>query len=263
MSQGRFVLEHRGRAFAIEPGVVLTVGRGDACDVRIDDDARVSRHHATFALEAAGLVVEDHRSRNGVLLNGGRIVERAVLRAGDRVTIGAQVFTVHAEHELPRALAATITRQRRSRPPTPPRGSETTTEQVESTPKLLIEAALEALAGDRLADAKHAGHAAATTVGAILGLGLPADPRLLAGLARVLIRLGQRTGDPEWLDELFDLHRQAGRLLDADAVFALSAIDAGLRARSTDAAAAYVAGIATSCTAPADAMRLRRLEGLF
>src|SRR5687768_14253022 len=155
----RFVLEHRGRAYGMEPDIPIAVGRGESCEVRIEDDARVSRHHATFSLAEGQPIVEDKRSRNGVLVNGAPIQARAKLRDGDRVTIGAQVFTVR-DLEVQRTpnpvQLARIAKRARQRLTPPSIVDEPTTERVESAPALLIAAANEALGADRIADAKHA-----------------------------------------------------------------------------------------------------------
>jgi hypothetical protein len=262
----RFVIEHRGRVYGIEGDVTIAVGRGESCEVRIEDDARVSRHHATFSFVDGAPLVEDRRSRNGVLLNGAPIEEKAKLRDGDRVTIGAQVFTVRDQeaHKTPNPvqLARIAKRARQRLTPASISNDEPTTERVESAPALLIAAANEALGADRLVDAKHAGSSLVEAIAGGLALGMVADDRLYASMSRLLIRLAQRTSDPEWLDELFDLHRVASRVVDADAVFALSSVDAVIRARSVDAANGYLAAMAERRVGP-DAMRLRRLEQLF
>ena len=54
--------------------------------VMLDDDY-VSRDHAILELGAEGLVVQDLNSKNGTYVNDCR-VQRAVLRAGDRLRVG-------------------------------------------------------------------------------------------------------------------------------------------------------------------------------
>ena len=67
----------------------VTIGRGDACELRIEWDERVSRIHAV--MERVGddwVVADDGLSRNGTFVNGARIsgrrrlAERDVLRVG-------------------------------------------------------------------------------------------------------------------------------------------------------------------------------------
>lgn len=63
----------------------MTVGRDPACDIS-DADPRLSRRHAEFVATAAGLVVRDLESRNGIRVNG-RHVREAVITPGDLVEI--------------------------------------------------------------------------------------------------------------------------------------------------------------------------------
>lgn len=63
----------------------MTVGRDPACDIS-DADPRLSRRHAEFVATAAGLVVRDLESRNGIRVNG-RNVREAVITPGDLVEI--------------------------------------------------------------------------------------------------------------------------------------------------------------------------------
>ncbi|MFO7156809.1 MAG: adenylate/guanylate cyclase domain-containing protein [Pseudomonadota bacterium] len=54
----------------------------------------VSRRHGRLVLQGDTLVIEDTGSRNGILLNGRRIENRAVLRAGDVIEIGENRLSV-------------------------------------------------------------------------------------------------------------------------------------------------------------------------
>ena len=72
----------------------FTVGRNPSCQLTIDGDALISRKHATFTVTPNGVVVDDHDSRNGVIVNGARIENQALLRSGDTILIGVQEFTL-------------------------------------------------------------------------------------------------------------------------------------------------------------------------
>lgn len=77
----------------IEPGTVKTIGRTARADF-IVDAALISRIHCRLTADRSDLlVVEDLGSTNGTLVNG-RKVDRMVLRAGDRVTVGRVEFEV-------------------------------------------------------------------------------------------------------------------------------------------------------------------------
>jgi Protein of unknown function (DUF3662)/FHA domain len=67
------------------PKVVL--GRSREADVRVSD-VNVSRRHAEIRQEGAGYWIVDLDSTNGLEVNGKR-VDRAELRDGDRITLGA------------------------------------------------------------------------------------------------------------------------------------------------------------------------------
>jgi pSer/pThr/pTyr-binding forkhead associated (FHA) protein len=65
----------------------VTVGKGDANDIALDDPT-VSRLHATLEQFADGWCVSDLGSSNGTYLNGERILGQRRLRHGDEIRIG-------------------------------------------------------------------------------------------------------------------------------------------------------------------------------
>jgi phosphoserine phosphatase RsbU/P len=65
----------------------FTIGRADDCDAIIPD-FRVSRLHARIVSEGDQYFVEDAQSRHGTFVNGDR-TQRALLKAGDEITLGA------------------------------------------------------------------------------------------------------------------------------------------------------------------------------
>jgi putative nucleotidyltransferase with HDIG domain len=79
-----------GRAFTIPEGRRLTIGRMPQCDIQIDDQA-LSRRHCTVEMTDGGLAVVDLSSANGTFVNDAPI-ERATLRPGDRLRVGATVL---------------------------------------------------------------------------------------------------------------------------------------------------------------------------
>ena len=79
----------------LAPGSVKTVGRTARADFVIDA-ALVSRVHCRLTADASNqLIVEDLGSTNGTQVNG-QTVRRALLKAGDTVTVGRVEFTVDA-----------------------------------------------------------------------------------------------------------------------------------------------------------------------
>jgi pSer/pThr/pTyr-binding forkhead associated (FHA) protein len=74
-------------------GAVKTIGRAAEADFILDAPL-LSRVHCRLTADAsAQLVVEDLESQNGTFVNGRRI-NRATLKAGDRLTVGRVEFTV-------------------------------------------------------------------------------------------------------------------------------------------------------------------------
>ena len=71
---------------------VMTVGRSEDADIRVDGDF-ISRVHARITTADAGAVtVEDVASKNGIRVNG-QEVKRHVLRHGDVLSLGKLHFT--------------------------------------------------------------------------------------------------------------------------------------------------------------------------
>src|SRR5271170_4414704 len=79
--------EDRVERFDI-PAASITVGRGEACQVRIRH-ASVSRAHARLHFGERGVEIEDLESANGTFIDGVRIAGRAPLAVGSIVLLGA------------------------------------------------------------------------------------------------------------------------------------------------------------------------------
>jgi pSer/pThr/pTyr-binding forkhead associated (FHA) protein len=83
---------------------VLLIGRHPECDFRIELPM-ISRRHCCVALAYDKIFVRDLGSHNGVRVNG-RVVEEAMLQAGDEVAIGPLIYRLVAESAIPSPLAA-------------------------------------------------------------------------------------------------------------------------------------------------------------
>lgn len=82
--------------FRVLPGSMKTMGRAPRADF-IVTAALVSRLHCRIMLsEHDRLDVEDLGSTNGTWVNG-RKVERAPLRAGDKIRVGRVEFVIKTE----------------------------------------------------------------------------------------------------------------------------------------------------------------------
>ncbi len=76
-------------------GTVKTIGRTARADF-IVDAALISRIHCRLTADRTDqLVVEDLDSTNGTMVNGEK-VDRTILRAGDRLTVGRIEFEIVA-----------------------------------------------------------------------------------------------------------------------------------------------------------------------
>jgi len=71
----------------------FAVGRNASCQLSLDDPL-VSRRHALLTVGPSGVEIEDLQSRNGVLVNGARIVGAVALQVGDKIVIGSQEMTL-------------------------------------------------------------------------------------------------------------------------------------------------------------------------
>ncbi|MFO0562213.1 MAG: FHA domain-containing protein [Polyangiales bacterium] len=89
----------------------LVIGRGDNCDIIIDDPDS-SRHHAEFSRDDQGVILRDLNSKNGVFVAGRRVSERR-MRDGDEVQIGRVVFAFRdPADELLRAFDSGLDEQK-------------------------------------------------------------------------------------------------------------------------------------------------------
>jgi pSer/pThr/pTyr-binding forkhead associated (FHA) protein len=71
----------------------LKLGRADDNDVVIQDDG-VSRFHAELLYTNGSLWLRDAGSRNGVFVNGNRVVGHQALKVGDDITVAEHGFSV-------------------------------------------------------------------------------------------------------------------------------------------------------------------------
>jgi hypothetical protein len=90
----RAVLAGDGRRTVIESDP-FTIGRSRDCDLVIDDP-NISRHHAELRSDGESWRVADLGSTNGVKINRRR-VDEALLRGGERITLGLTDFDFELE----------------------------------------------------------------------------------------------------------------------------------------------------------------------
>jgi EmrB/QacA subfamily drug resistance transporter len=79
---------HTGKMFAVRDGAVL--GREAPADVVLADTSQeISRRHARISVHEGQTMIEDLGSTNGTYVNGELLKGKSVLRAGDRIQLGA------------------------------------------------------------------------------------------------------------------------------------------------------------------------------
>ena len=79
------------------PGAVIRIGRAPDADLRLSDRG-VSGRHAEVSVLAGSILIQDLKSTNGTRVNGQR-VQRAMLSAGDLVTVGSVTMVLRAGGE--------------------------------------------------------------------------------------------------------------------------------------------------------------------
>src|SRR4051812_24701408 len=86
------------RSVTLPEGRTL-VGRGEDCDVRIEDEA-VSADHFEISRRGSSLLATDLGSRNGTLLNGDPLEGTRRLRNGDVLVAGSVRLEVAVPPQL-------------------------------------------------------------------------------------------------------------------------------------------------------------------
>jgi pSer/pThr/pTyr-binding forkhead associated (FHA) protein len=83
----------------VELDHTVVLGRGDECDLVLDDE-KASRRHARVTVAGSGTVeVEDLGSTNGTYVDGARIGARTPLQAGSTLTIGNTILAISGDTE--------------------------------------------------------------------------------------------------------------------------------------------------------------------
>lgn len=82
-----------GRTILVDQDQKLSFGRDENNDITIDDDG-VSRKHGELSFDNGTLWLQDSGSRNGIYVNGNRIVGHKALKVNDEILIGEHVLRV-------------------------------------------------------------------------------------------------------------------------------------------------------------------------
>jgi hypothetical protein len=208
----RFRLRHLDRDYDLPTGDFV-VGRAPNCQLVLDDP-RVSRRHALFRVVPARLVVNDLRSRNGVLVNGVALKGPQALANLDVVTIGSQELRVHTLS--PSGEAGYAARDAMPAMSAPFNPVEDPTEV--GGPVTLLSLLDKALRVGRVEEARRIMESLFTEITRD-----PTAPRLrgqflLEQTAGASLQLATTTGSAAWIDWLFKLYRRAGRVMPPSTV---------------------------------------------
>ncbi len=206
--------------FELIPGVTV-VGRGDGCQLVLDDPL-ISRRHVCFVVDDKEVVLKDLGSTNGVLVNGMRVEEMQVLVPGDHITLG------HHHAELCWVPFSAVERDRHPPRPSARPAADTMVDQrvpggsahaweSESTEEARV---LDMLAGvaekafelGRGADAERILKRPLEMLLERVESSASIDEREAGEAATLAVRLARATGQGRWIDYIFRLFLVLGRL---------------------------------------------------
>lgn len=250
-------------------GRLTTAGRSSAADIPLVG-ALVSRRHATFTLTDSGVEVSDHGSRNGVFVNGERILGAQPLRAGDIITIGDDSLTL-LELEEPGEKRKELTSDMRPvRPEHTPRlpsfsdeDSSAATRRADAF-QLLSGVVDKALALGRGEEAEHliGTHLVAALADASTGRGVPPDIARTA--ARYALKLSAATNKSTWLDFAVRLYRALAQPMPLPIVDEMYTLVGRLRGVDRALLRDYLDSLRliSDTMTPTERFVLQRLEGL-
>ena len=185
---------------ALNPGV-YQVGRMADCWLTLDDDL-VSRYHARFVVDAAGMEVEDLGSRNGTYVNGRRLEGKVRLADADQVRIGREIIAVLGPGSLEARDDADDSLRRTLGP-----GEET---QFPTLIGQLVEKSL------KVGKIKEAERYALARTNQLMSAKVPGDHPTAVSCVRCLVALAEKTASGVWLDRVFKLHAVHGWLMTSE-----------------------------------------------
>ncbi|HTV19637.1 MAG TPA: FHA domain-containing protein [Polyangiaceae bacterium] len=215
------------RDFELVSGVTI-VGRGDGCQLVLDDPL-VSRRHACFVVDDREITIKDLGSTNGVLVNGTRVEEMQVIVPGDQITLGRHnaelcwvPFSAMERGPRPRQMHSgrpavdTMVDQRPPGSSVPPAPADMFADS-ESTHETRV---LEMLSGvaekafelGRGADAERILKRPLESIVERIEQGILPDPREANEAGLLAVRLARATAQASWIDHVFRMFHALERL---------------------------------------------------
>ncbi len=204
----KFSLRHGQRNIPLVDGEYL-IGRDADCALSLDDPL-VSRHHALVRIAGKIATIEDLGSRNGIEVNGRRVVSDCRLADGDRLRLGKQQLMFRAqsgEAEVARVEARTLPAFDRAE----------------------VYAALWGLADKSLAlgRSQEAARILTPHLEQVLDdaeAGSQLDPRIIDRVTGYALTLAEASRDPLWVTYLFRLYGALELVCPSKVVDALYAL---------------------------------------
>jgi len=265
------------RDFELSAGVTI-VGRGDGCQLILDDPL-ISRRHACFVVDDREVTLKDLGSTNGVLVNGSRVDEVQVVVPGDHITLGqhhaelcwvpASAVERHPQLREGRSSRPSADTMIDRRPSSVPPGSRLYPDS-EPTHHGSVFAMLSGVAEKQFElgrgqDAERILERPLKSLLARLELAGPGtDARDVAEAGLLAVRLARATGQSHWIDYVFRLFTAVEQLAPAQvvdelypAVRAAPGVSLSVFREYLDVLRGVQQGFG-----PAERFLLRRLEGL-
>jgi len=240
----KFVLQHASRELDLPKGRFI-IGRADDATLTLDDPL-VSRHHAAIDVADSVATLVDLDSRNGVRVNGKKVIRERVLAPGDRIAIGSNevVFALPRDPAAQTLVQAPTLRM--------------------SVFGLLGTLAEKAFALGRGEEAERILGPQLEHLLADVERGKKHDPALVDRACGYALKIAQMTGSAAWVDRVYRFYRASGRLCPSAVVDELYVVVRKVKQPNVDELRAYLAAIRgrEAELSPADRFLVSRLEGL-
>jgi len=95
------------KRFSLSEGEQVSIGRGNNCDITIDNTA-ISRQHVSLALRDGIYFISDLGSTNGTFVNGNKITSDEPVSEVDTVEFGKFTLSAVQENEIPAKVSASV-----------------------------------------------------------------------------------------------------------------------------------------------------------
>jgi hypothetical protein len=238
----KYRLRYQQHDFELPEGDFV-LGRGTDCQLALDD-ALVSRRHATLFVVGDAVFIDDLGSRNGVRVNGQRVVARTRLSEGDKIRVGDQDLSLH---RVNKSHADTL--------------AQPATQRADAF-GLLGGLADKALALGRGEEAERILSVHMTNILDDAKRGRSIAPETVKVASLYAVKVGAATGKGRWIDYVFDLCLAVAQSCPAEVVDELYAGVRKVKGVDVGRLRAYVEQTRGRVKGPAERFLLNRVEGL-